>query len=113
MYNVNIFKSKTPDSLVDSIELGHLNFPPSGKNFTGAPECLKFASKKEKKVMAFCWATEDELEPVVAVIKALRYCRRGIAPKDQKGKDCGDDDHDALNDNTKVTSIYDHSYDNQ
>lgn len=90
IYNVNVFKSRTPDSLVESLEWAHTIFPI--KNFTGAPDCLRFTSKVEKKDFAFCFAQPDQLDAVVGLVKGIRYCRIGVSPQESTKKCDGSGD---------------------
>jgi hypothetical protein len=97
VWNINLFKDRNPSNLVDSIEWAHIDFPV--RNFTGAPNCLRFNSRIEKKSIAFCLPTEKDLDPWIQVIRAIRFCRMGKDPSQlQKKCDSEDDFGDKLDD---------------
>lgn len=94
IWNVNIFKSKDPSSLLDSLEWADVDYPV--KNMTGAPNCLLFTSEKNNKKFSFCLAKEDDLDAWYDAMFVFKMCREGITP-DKAKKSCNNVEGASMN----------------
>lgn len=94
IWNVNVFKSKDPSSLIESLEWADVDMPV--RNMTGAPNCLLFKAEKIEKKFGFCLATEGDLDAWYDAMFIFQMCRKGISP-DKAKKSCNEVEGTSMN----------------